>query len=45
MHTFSVDLPPHPAGSTLEFVITTGPAGNGASDWTFWTDLQADTSR
>ncbi len=45
VHTFSVDLPPHPAGSTLEFVITTGPAGNGASDWTFWTDLQADTSR
>ncbi len=45
LHLFSVDLPPRAPGASLEFVITTGPAGNGASDWTFWTDLQADSSR
>ena len=43
--SFAAEVPPHAAGGRIEFVITTGPAGNGASDWTFWTDLQADTSR
>ncbi len=45
IQSFVAEVPPHAAGGSIEFVITTGPAGNGASDWTFWTDLQADTSR
>lgn len=32
------ELPPH-AGGTLELLIGPGPAGNPASDWTFWSDL------
>jgi hypothetical protein len=42
---FSVEVPVHPAGGRLEFVITPGPYGRNASDWTFWTDLEAATSR
>lgn len=36
---FAFDLPPHAAGSRLEFTTNHGPADNGASDWTFWSDL------
>lgn len=41
---FSVALPPGAAG-TLELIITNGPAGNAASDWTYWADLQLENSR
>lgn len=40
---------PIPAGlppeTRLDFVISPGPNGNAASDWTFWTDLRLETSR
>jgi hypothetical protein len=41
---FSVDLPAGARGS-LELLINNGPAGNPASDWTYWSDLQLETSR
>ncbi|HUL55098.1 MAG TPA: hypothetical protein VLT83_16970 [Opitutaceae bacterium] len=40
---FTVDLPPHAAGR-LELVITPGPADNAACDWTYWADLEIETS-
>ncbi len=45
MQFFALPIPPHPAGSRLEFVITPGPYGNNASDWTYWSDLRLKTSR
>lgn len=42
---FEVSLPTAARGSKIEFVITNGPAGNAASDWTYWADLQLKTSR
>jgi 4-amino-4-deoxy-L-arabinose transferase-like glycosyltransferase len=41
---FTADLPPHAQGGRLEFVITPGPADNAACDWTYWADLQIETS-
>ncbi|MDI1250141.1 MAG: hypothetical protein PSV13_14860 [Lacunisphaera sp.] len=41
---FSVDLPAGARGR-LELLINNGPAGNPASDWTYWSDLQLETSR
>lgn len=32
-------------GERLELVITTGPMGSAAADWTFWSDLRLETSR
>jgi len=45
VHPFSLELPPHGAGASVEFIITPGPADNAASDWTYWTDLEADSFR
>lgn len=44
-HPFDLPLPGAPHGRTLELVITCGPSGNAASDWTYWSDLQLTTSR
>ncbi|MDI1334705.1 MAG: glycosyltransferase family 39 protein [Lacunisphaera sp.] len=41
---FSVTLPAGVPG-TLELEITNGPAGQASSDWTYWSDLQLETSR
>ncbi len=41
---FTADLPPHAKGGRLEFVITPGPSDNSACDWTYWADLQIETS-
>jgi 4-amino-4-deoxy-L-arabinose transferase-like glycosyltransferase len=41
---FAVDLPAHAEGGRLEFMITPGPADNTACDWTYWADLQVETS-
>ena len=41
---FSLVLPRHAAGGTLELNITSGPANNSASDWTYWADLQLKIS-
>jgi hypothetical protein len=38
VQSFRVQLPPG-GGGELELAISTGPLGNPASDWTFWTDL------
>lgn len=44
-HAFRADLPPDRAGGErLEFTISAGPAGNPASDWTFWTALRLENS-
>lgn len=43
VQTFSVAFPPTVPWERLELVITRGPAGNGASDWTYWSDLVVDT--
>lgn len=40
---FSVGLSPAVQGGRLELLINRGPAGNGASDWTYWSDLVVDT--
>jgi hypothetical protein len=37
-HGFKVDVPPGRPGR-LELNIGPGPAGNNASDWTYWSDL------
>lgn len=42
VHDFRVNLPAGPG--ELEFVISPGPAGNSASDWTFWRDLRLENS-
>jgi hypothetical protein len=41
--SFTAPLPANTPGE-LEFVITPGPAGNSASDWTYWRDLQLENS-
>lgn len=41
-HDFRVTLPASPG--ELEFVISPGPAGNSACDWTYWRDLQLENS-
>jgi 4-amino-4-deoxy-L-arabinose transferase-like glycosyltransferase len=41
---FTADLPPDATGGRIEFVITPGPSGNNACDWTYWSDLQLETS-
>lgn len=43
-HAFDLRLDHLPAPLRLEFEITAGPAGNAASDWTFWSDLTLETS-
>jgi 4-amino-4-deoxy-L-arabinose transferase-like glycosyltransferase len=43
-HAFIVELSPSESGDYLEFEITPGPAGIPASDWTYWADLQLETS-
>jgi hypothetical protein len=40
-----VALPAAATGGTLELAITSGPAGNSASDWTYWSDLLLSRSR
>jgi hypothetical protein len=41
---FAVDLPPEATSGRLRFVITPGPADNTACDWTYWADLELETS-
>jgi hypothetical protein len=41
-HDFRVSLPAGPG--ELEFVISPGPAGNSACDWTYWRDLRLENS-
>jgi hypothetical protein len=43
-HGFDLALPAT-ADGTLELAIGSGPAGNSASDWTYWSDLLLSTSR
>lgn len=43
-HWFRCELPPG-EGRRLEFIIEPGPAGNAASDWTFWSDLALENCR
>jgi hypothetical protein len=43
LQSFTTTLPADIPGE-LEFVITPGPAGNSASDWTYWRDLQLENS-
>jgi 4-amino-4-deoxy-L-arabinose transferase-like glycosyltransferase len=42
---FSLELPTHVRGARIEFSINPGPAGNTASDWTFWSNLMLEASR
>lgn len=42
---FQCDLPAGPDGGVLELAISDGPAGNSASDWTYWSDLLLTISR
>jgi hypothetical protein len=44
MQSFAADLPPAAAGGHLEFVISPGPVGNNACDWTYWADLAVESS-
>lgn len=44
IQSFRISLPPHPGGE-LELVTGTGPYGNSASDWSFWSDLLLENSR
>lgn len=43
-HPFDLTLPVTSADSTLELAINSGPVGNSASDWTYWSDLVLNTS-
>ncbi len=43
LQDFEVSLPADADGE-LEFVITPGPAGNSACDWTYWSDLRLENS-
>lgn len=44
--TFTCDLPDSPpVGTVLELAIGDGPAGNSASDWTYWSGLLLITAR
>jgi len=42
---FSLELPSTVQGERLELLINRGPVGNGASDWTYWSDLVVDTRK
>lgn len=42
VQSFSVSFPANPG--ELEFVITPGPDGNSASDWTYWRHLRLENS-
>lgn len=42
---FDVMLPAAQTEGKLEFGINSGPAGNSASDWTYWSDLLLSISR
>jgi 4-amino-4-deoxy-L-arabinose transferase-like glycosyltransferase len=44
LQSFTAALPPRAAGGRIEFVITPGPVGNNACDWTYWADLAIETS-
>jgi len=44
VQAFRVEFPAG-AGGELVLIIDPGPAGNAASDWTFWTDLLLETAR
>ncbi|MBX3749979.1 MAG: glycosyltransferase family 39 protein [Opitutaceae bacterium] len=44
MQSFRCMLPPGEA-RRIEFLIEPGPAGNAASDWTFWSDLALENCR
>lgn len=41
---FAIPLPSG-SGRTIDFTISPGPAGNPASDWTFWRNLVFENSR
>ena len=43
-HQLGVGLPPVTTGDSLELEITTGPSGDAASDWTYWSELKLETS-
>lgn len=42
--SFRVDLSGAPEGSVLELEISPGPDGNPSSDWTYWSDVELETS-
>jgi hypothetical protein len=44
VQNFRVPLEGLPAGSTLELEITPGPNGDKSSDWTFWSDVELESS-
>jgi 4-amino-4-deoxy-L-arabinose transferase-like glycosyltransferase len=44
IQSFRVALPATVAGAELELAINPGPAGNAASDWTYWIDLALENS-
>lgn len=41
---FQIDIPKSSQGGVLSLEINAGPAGNNASDWTFWSDLVLENS-
>lgn len=41
---FNIDIPSTNDGDTIELEITNGPAGDGSSDWTYWSDIKLQTS-
>ena len=45
LQSFAADLPAGAAGGRIEFAITPGSSGNNACDWTYWADLELETSR
>lgn len=44
VQNFETSLDRPPAGSTLELEINSGPDGSSASDWTYWSDIELETS-
>lgn len=42
---FICALPASQQGSIIELAISAGPAGNAASDWTYWSNLQLTVAR
>jgi hypothetical protein len=42
---FNVELPATARGGNIEFSINPGPAGNAASDWTYWSNLLLQAPR
>jgi hypothetical protein len=43
VQSFDCPLPAWTRGSTIEFAIGNGPAGNASSDWTYWSNLLLTT--